>query len=212
MSLAATSVNLEDTVTARWRRRLSGDPLDGKGHWRTRTGYYRAANELVASGQSLSWRTIVSAVRPRGSKSTFYEVAGAHARHTLIGDLVDDGRLDSIQLALCYRRGGAVEQLLDETKVWSFWPDRDRLVALYEAVAMPPDTKASILVQALCEWASGNPRLAATLDHAPPLSAVEDLVVIMSGQLPPVRAAAVLTEHVRCASAQRFRPGRREPA
>ena len=45
--------------------------------------------------------------------------------------------MDSIQLALYYRRADAVARLFDETKVWSYWSFQERMI---EAVAIGPVT------------------------------------------------------------------------
>jgi len=192
---------LGNTVAARWRSRLTGDPRNEKSHWRTKTAYYRAVRDLVASGtQPLSWRNIVAAVRPRGSRSTFYEVAGAHARHPLVGDLIEDGKMDSIQIALCYRRSGAVEQLVDETKVWSYWPYREGMLSWFAGRPQSAAAMAEMLVRVLRDWAHSNRRLAAAVDFAPPACAVEDLLVIMPGRLSALRLAGDLTHVLRDAS------------
>jgi hypothetical protein len=198
MSQTMTSAVLNDTVVTRWRRRLTGNMASEKRHWRTKTAYYRAASQLVNAGcgAQLSWRSIVAAVRPRGCRSTFYEVAGEHARHPLIGDLISDGRVDSIQLALCYRRTGAVDQLLDETKVWSYWPYRNELLSSFESEPLPTDAMAEACYAAVSSWACGHPWLAAALNYAPPASAVEDLLVISSGQLSAVRAFDLVTRRI----------------
>ncbi|HKT04819.1 MAG TPA: hypothetical protein VJT31_35340, partial [Rugosimonospora sp.] len=130
MEVDVTVSVLDTTVSVRWRGALAGTVPDGRRHWRTKVAYYQAVDELLATGETgpLAWQPIVDAVRPRGSRSTFYEVAGRHAKYPLVGALIQDGGMEAIQVALCYQRGSAVEQLIDEAKVWHYWRYRDRLV------------------------------------------------------------------------------------
>ena len=168
--------DLTNTVVSRWHRRLSANPAAKRSHWRTKTVYFRAVAALVATAPAaqLTWKSIVEAAAPNGSRSTFYEVAGAHARHPLIEAFINDGRMDSIQLALHYRRCDAVAQLLDEAKVWSYWPFRERMLAAVAAAGpLPAEALAAEVANALTKWSRANPQLAA------------------------VRAANHLTEHLR---------------
>lgn len=202
MTLAISNPDLFNTVVGGWHRRLSSTRSAKRSHWRTKIIYFRSVARLLAMypGMRLTWRRIVEAAGAEGSRSTFYEVAGAHARHPLIDDLIRDGRLDSIQLALCFRRGDAVTQLVDETKVWSFWPYRERLLAQFAAVPTPAEGMEAALAQALTAWAVRHPALAAALDHAPPACAVEDLMIIKGGQVAAIRATNVLSELIRDAT------------
>jgi hypothetical protein len=198
-SLAVTP-DLSSTVVSRWHRRLSANPAAKRSHWRTKTVYFRAVSTLVAGTHptQLTWKSIVEAAAPHGSRSTFYEVAGAHARHPLIEAFIDDGRMDSIQLALYYRRTDAVAQLLDEAKVWSYWPFRERMIAAVTAAGpMPAEALEAEVAESLTKWARANPQLAAALDFAPPACAVEDLMLIWNGRLAAVRAANQLAERLR---------------
>src|SRR5262245_3787070 len=97
---------LDDTVAVMWRRRLVGVEPNEKRHWRTKTAYYTAVEEILVAGaeRRLSWNTIVNAVRPKGNRSTFYEVAGAHAKHPLIGEFLANQGIDAIALVLSYQR------------------------------------------------------------------------------------------------------------
>jgi hypothetical protein len=64
---------LDNTVTARWRRRLVGVRPDERRHWRTRTAYYAAVSRLLTDGvPDPAWSDVIDAVRPKGSRSTFY--------------------------------------------------------------------------------------------------------------------------------------------
>lgn len=194
---AALMLDLHNTVVASWWRRLADNPSATRNHLQTKIIYFQSAQHLVTAhpGQPLSWKRVVAAARPRGCRSTFYEVAGRHARHGLVDDLIRDGRSGSVQLALRYLRTDAVDQLLDETKVWSFWPYRERLLAELDGV--DPASARGALVRALTAWARRNPTLAATLDYTPPASAVEDLMVMAEGGIAAIRAAATLAEAAR---------------
>lgn len=202
MTLAISNPDLFHTVVGEWHRRLSTTRSAKRSHWRTKIIYFRSVARLLSShpGIRLTWRRIVEAAGPQGSRSTFYEVAGAHARHPLIDDLIRDGRLDSIQLALCYRRPDAVTQLVDETKVWSFWPYRERLLARFAAEPMPPEAMETALTEALADWAGRHPGLAAALDHAPPACAVEDLMIIKDRRVAAFRATNELSDIIRHAT------------
>ena len=132
MTVEQMPARMDDTVSARWRRRLAGVRPDERRHWRTRTAYYAAVDRLLADGVPRpAWFDVIEAVRPKGSRSTFYEVTGAHAKYSLIQDLLAQDGVDSMQLALYYRRTCAVDQLIDEAKVWTYWPYRECLSMRY---------------------------------------------------------------------------------
>jgi hypothetical protein len=193
VSTEASPADLGDTVTARWRAGLGG-------HWRTKIAYYDAVDRLLADrpGAPLTCRTIVDAVRPRGSRSTFYEVTGPRAKYPLIAHLQASDRVDTAQLAMRYTRATPVDHLIDETKVHRYWPYRTAWLCQYER---QPDLNANALLESLVSvvaaWAHGNPALAAALNHAPPVCAVEDLAVVGRGRVSAVRAHAILGKVVR---------------
>ncbi|GAA2588784.1 hypothetical protein GCM10010435_79060 [Winogradskya consettensis] len=196
---------LRHTVTAGWLLRLSGNKSPRRNHWQTKIIYFRAAAELLVTrpGAPLTWKSIVAAARPHGCRSTFYEVAGSHARHRMVDDLIADGRPDSVQLALRYLRTDPVEQLLDETKVWSYWPHRQQLLAYYAAHDLPPAAMATALTDTVATWGRQNEALAAAVSHTPPAGAVEDLTILHQGRLAAVRAAAQLSDVLRHSSGAR---------
>ncbi|GAA3266393.1 hypothetical protein GCM10020218_003370 [Dactylosporangium vinaceum] len=188
------------TVVSRWHRKLSANPTAKRSHWRTKTVYFDAVASLVATGSAnqLTWKSIVDAAAPHGSRSTFYEVAGAHARHPLVEAFIDEGHTDSIQVALEYRRSDAVAQLLDETKVWSYWSFRERMVKDISAAGpLSPEALEAHVCDSLTRWSRANQPLAAALGHTPPICAVEDLMLIRKGRITAVRAVAQLTDHLR---------------
>jgi hypothetical protein len=186
---------LDKTVTARWRRRLAGSGPEHGRHWRTKTAYYAAAGRLLAAGEQLTWSTIAAAVEPRGSRSTFYEVTGPHAKHPLIRELTNDESVDSLQLAHYYRRASPIDQLIDETKVWTYWPYRECLVLMCRADP-DLDRNAAVDLLAACvdRWTRRNPAVAAALEAAPPVCAVEDLLALRPGQFSAVHAVGVLAK------------------
>lgn len=192
----------EDTVSARWRVRLAGVRPNERRHWRTKTAYYAAVCRLLDGGVvQPGWADVIDAVKPRGSRSTFYEVTGAHAKHPLIGELLAQDAVDLIQLALYYRRESAVDQLIDEAKVWTYWPFRDFLRSRYRIEPdLEPSSALELLLSAVESWARGNASLASALDWAPPVCAVEDLLILCPGQYSAVSALSTLTRVMRDAT------------
>ena len=205
MSRAFTA-ELSSTAIGRWYEGLAGSPPSKRNHWNTRSVYFRSVARLVEHhpGEPLSWRSIVAAAEPRGCRSTFYEVAGAHARHRMVSALIEDGRNPSIQLALHYQPKDAVSQLLDEAKVWSFWQHREKLLSGFTACSpASPQAAEDAIVQELLSWAAHHPKLAATLDHTPPACVVEDLMVVHEGKVFASRVAGDLAYLIRDAVAAR---------
>jgi hypothetical protein len=195
--------DLRGTVIGEWYNRLADNKSPRRNHWQTKTVYYQAAAELVTArpGQPLTWKSVVGAARPRGCRSTFYEVAGAHARHRMIDCLINDGQPDSIQIALRYLRSDPVEQLIDETKVWSYWPYRLHMLSRLRDPALTRGQMEDAMTESLTTWARRNPALAAAISHTPPACAVEDLTVLHRGRLAAMRAAGKLSEVLRLATA-----------
>ncbi|MEV6841942.1 hypothetical protein [Actinoplanes sp. NPDC051411] len=200
--MSTTIEDLSYTVIGRWHRRLADNKSPRRNHWQTKVVYYQAVAELLASrpGHPLTWKSVVAAARPRGCRSTFYEVAGAHARHRMVDDLIADSRPDTMQIALRYLRTDPVEQLIDETKVWSFWPYRQQLIARPLGGETTHECLEAALIDALTAWARLNPALAAAVGHTPPACAVEDLTVLHDGQLAGMRSAGRLTDVLRHAA------------
>jgi hypothetical protein len=168
-------------------------------HWRTKIAYYEAVDRLLAGSPEdpLTWRTVVAAVRPRGCRSTFYEVTGPGAKYPLSAALRAGESVETAQLALRYTRSSPVEQLIDETKVYRYWLYRSEWLRQYERQPdLTTNALAASLISVAGEWARHHRALAAVLDHAPPVCAVEDLTVIGQGRISAVRAHAVLTNAV----------------
>jgi hypothetical protein len=186
-----------DTVIEDWYVGLAGNRSARRNHWTTKVIYYRAVTELldVRPDHPLTWKSIVGAARPRGCRSTFYEVAGSQARRGMVDHLIEDGSITSYTIALHYRTGDPVVQLVDETKVWSFWPYRQRFrpdAAGGDAEQVPEQLRAL-----LTEWACAHPGLAAANCCRPPACTVEDLTLLSAGRLAPTRAEARVAEVLR---------------
>jgi hypothetical protein len=202
MPLEPLPFDLNDTISATWRRRLAG-PDGARVHWKTKTTYYKAVARLLRErpGTMLSWRDVIEAAIPQGSRSTFYEVTGPRSKHALIDRFLDPNQPSSLQLALVFRRPSAVEQLIDEAKVWSYWPYRDRwMSACYAAPELTLSQASDAMIAGLTVWARREPALAAALDYAPPVCAAEDLIRLHRGPLPAIRAVAVLRQGMRSAA------------
>jgi hypothetical protein len=179
----------DTTVASRWQRRL----LTTR-HWRTKAAYYRAVTDLLETrpDRPLTWRSVVAAVRPAGSRTTFYDVTGPKARHPLVREFIAAEHINALQIALRYKRSNAVEQLIDETKVWSYWPFRE----IWMSGEHADRAGREALLVIIGEWARSNPRLASALEFAPPASAVEDLLHVNESRLSPIVAYTMLAIEV----------------
>jgi hypothetical protein len=185
--MALLTTELADTIAARWRHELKGKGLreedDGpdRTHWRTKVSYYRAMEDHLLDDQPapLTWQEIVERVTPKGSRTTFYLVIGSNAAHPLLREYRADRGGRGGLIAESYARGSAVQQLLDETKVWSYWAYRTGwLTELGRTADFTRRQAAECLVRVLTDWAVRHPETARALDHCPPVAAVEDLLVV----------------------------------
>jgi hypothetical protein len=200
---------LDDTVTVRWRRDLAGTRYPDKSHWLTKTAYYAAVDRILADGgpEPVTWRAIVDSVHPRGNSSTFYGVTGPRARHPLLRAFAASDGVESLYIALHYQRVSPVDQLIDETKVWSYWPHRDAWLAdCRRRDLVTREVALAAAMAAMVAWAGSRPALAAALDFAPPMCAVEDLMLLRQGQLSARAAVAKLTEVIRESRCPPLRP------
>jgi hypothetical protein len=125
-------------------------------------------------------------------------MTGGHAKHSLIGDLLAQPALDAMQIALYYRRACAVDQLIDEAKVWTYWPYRESLSLRYRTE--PGLDGAELLASTVGSWARRNRGLAGALQCAPPVCAVEDLLVLCPGRYSAVHAVTSLAQIIRNAT------------
>jgi hypothetical protein len=198
--MASVTNELDGTIAAEWRRKLKGlrerDDGQVRAHWRTKVSYYQAMeNYLNGPPAALTWQEIVDNVQPRGSRTTFYLVTGTSASHPLLRDYESDQRSYSGGIAALYSRGSAVQKLLDETKVWSYWAYRTGwLMQLGLAGDATRRVAAECLVRVVVDWAMSCPRTAAALDCSPPMAAVEDLVIVWKGKAPVLEAQDLLRD------------------
>jgi hypothetical protein len=191
---------LRETVAVRWRRELAGPEPSVRKHWNTKVSYYRAVDSLLAGGRGdpLSWVDVVAEVRPHGSRTTFFGVAGPHAKKPLLRAYRAAPAGPVRDVAAGLDRPTVPEMLVAETKVWSYWPHRvGWMHELFRADELTRPAVAECLIRVLLDWAVREQGLAAALDHAPPACAVEDLVVIREGQLGADEAGSVLREALR---------------
>src|SRR6266567_6406490 len=123
--MASVTDEMKRTIAACWRRSLEGpqdqgNDVAGKLHWQTKISYYRATAGLLRDApEALTWGEIVQ--RANGSRSNFYQVTGSRAPHSLLREYQTAQCGYSADIADLYRRLPAVQQLVDETKVWSYW-------------------------------------------------------------------------------------------
>ena len=190
--MASVTDEIKSTIAASWRQSLEGGTStwaddEGKLHWQTKIKYYRATAELLRDApDALTWDKIVE--RANGSRSNFYQVTGSRAPHALLRKYQSAQRSYSADIADLYRRPSAVQQLVDETKVWTHWGYRAGwIVQLEQARDVTRKAAAESLVRVLVEWAVYHPETAGALDSSPPMSAVEDMVLIWGD---PASAAA----------------------
>ncbi|MGC5321169.1 hypothetical protein ACPXB5_20800 [Micromonospora arida] len=185
--MSSLTQKLSNTKTAQWYAAQLGPGRPGR-----RRTYVHALHTAVNESPTatLSRDAIVAAVGGRTS-STLYSLVGQSSRASLLNQHGDD-------LRRTQRYGEVVDGLVIETKVWSHWRFRegwlDELVRLDSE-----DSKlaAETLIRVLVTWATRNPHLAVMLECAPPLSAVEDLLVICGGNARLAeQVAAVLTQVV----------------
>jgi hypothetical protein len=197
---------LDKTVAACWRGQLKGrqdeDDVLGKTHWRTKVSYYRAMEKFLLDDHAapLTWQEVVDRVEPKGSRTTFYLVAGTNAAHPLLRDYGSDLGGAGEQIAALYTRGSAVQKLLDEMKVWSYWAHRTGWLT---QLRLTPDVSrrqaAECMVRVLTDWAVTHPETARALDHAPPMAAVEDLLVVWNRTAGAAPTAELLRDVLVCA-------------
>lgn len=182
--VASVTDEMKNTIAASWRHSLEGAPTwvndAGKLHWQTKTSYYRATAELLrVEGGALTWDKIVE--RANGTRSSFYRVTGSSAAHPLLREYQSAQRSYCAGIRDLYRRPSAVQQLVDETKVWTYWGYRTGWIEqLEETVDLTRKAAAESLVRVVAEWAACHPATAAALDCSPPMSAVEDMVLLWS--------------------------------
>jgi hypothetical protein len=148
-------------------------------HWQTKASYYRAMEKFLHDGDGkLTWERI--ATLAGGNRTTFYRVIGASAAHPLLREYQTDRRGYAADIATRYRRASTVQQLVDETKVWTYWGYRAGWIEqLDRTVDLTRRAAAESLIRVVREWAAGHRDIARFLDCAPPMAAVEDVAVLL---------------------------------
>jgi hypothetical protein len=185
-----TSEVLRATVISRWRGELMGVQARGRAHWRTKVSYYQAVVDLLETRaqSSIRWCDVVDRVVPKGSRTTFYDVAGPNAKYPLVGVLLRNTDPQVTQLGWIYQRSDAIAQLIDEAKVWSYWLYRD---VFLERMRSGADAEM-LLRRSVIGWSLDHPALAAASRYAPPACAVEDLIAVRGGGVTPAHAYQAL--------------------
>jgi hypothetical protein len=177
--MASVTDEMKNTIAASWRQSLEGtqsrDDATGRPHWQTKISYYRATAEVLREApDELTWGEVVR--RAKGSRSNFYQVTGSRAAHSLLREYQTAPGGDSTAIASFYDRLPAVQQLVDETKVWSYWGYRTGWIEQLERTRdVTRKVAAESLVRVIAEWASCQPETAGALECSPPMAAVEDM-------------------------------------
>ena len=207
--MSSVTSDLDVTVASHWRRNLcgvsqgQGDSL-AKSHWRTRVSHYHATKEVLDDPTiPFARQEIVVRARLRSGDSrrgngdsTFYTVVGPKAHRSLLAAYRDgDGPAGSV--AALYEQYSVPEQLVNETKVWSYWEHRKGWLTQLRAVDdLTRRVATTCLVRVLADWAAGEPALAGYLACSPPMAAVEDLLVIWAADASTAPAAESLLRDV----------------
>ncbi len=127
------------------------------------------------------------------SASTLYTLTGPRAQSSLLAQV-------SADLIAAGPRCDAVARLAVEVKVWSHWPYRAGwLTELGNAEPHSRQFAAATLIRVLALWAHSSQRLAASYACDPPLSVVEDLVVIAAGNASGPQARELLAQVIELA-------------
>jgi hypothetical protein len=180
---------LLQTTTARWYAECLGPARTGQ-----RAKYLRTLAEALQSpsGRPVDRAALVAAAGGK-SGSTLYSLFGRKATDALLNR--HEPHLRATQPVR-----DVVDGLVVEAKVWSHWPHRQAwLDMLARDGGADRRVAANTLVQVLAAWAVLNPALAAALERQPPLSAVEDLLLICATPTSAARARDVLAEVIRLA-------------
>jgi hypothetical protein len=193
--LSSVLKELRNTVAVRWRRDVVGESSSPRRHWNTRENYYRTVDGLLAAfpGQMPDWKAITD--EPGRNTSTLsdlftngralrdaYSTAGGPARD-LAGELRSDSKPDL---------------LIDETKVWSYWPHRTGWMhQLSNSDYLQHSAITESLVRVLLDWAERQPYLAAAHDHTPPICAIEDFLIVRRGEIGTMDAVTLLRTGIR---------------
>jgi hypothetical protein len=177
------------TTTARWYAECLSPGRAGQ-----RAKYLQTIAQALqsAAGRPVDRAALVAAAGGR-SGSTLYALFGRKAADALLNR-------HEPQLRATQPIRDVVDGLVVEAKVWSHWPHREAWIAqLLKHGSADRRVAADTLVQVLAAWAVHHPELAAALERQPPLSTVEDLLLICAYPAPAGRARDVLAEVIRLA-------------
>jgi len=195
--------------------------------------YARAAAVPPETGRARYYQPLLDAVKSDLPAKGVYTAPVPHIRqkdlaetgqrprstfNSLFGDADNasgDGRCLARELRV--KRPGLAElrsdtnrvaRCADEVRIWTFWPFRDGWLAELDQFAEPTRrTAAETLVLMVAEWARRRPEAAVYPAPAPPMAAVEDLVVVSRAAIGPAPALALLTQVVWLALDGRNRRG-----
>ncbi|WP_232303567.1 hypothetical protein [Pseudofrankia sp. DC12] len=182
---------LDETAVAGWYRsarfRPGPAPRESGGlvqrlNWQTRTRYYETlVDQLEATGGTTKGlaRDELAAAAGQRRPSTLYYLVSPRSPGSLAGALVaaSPRRLYEKQ-----RGERVLDLLITETKVWSYWPHREGwLTALDDLTVTDRWLAAASLVRVVADWAMDCRALATTAGFAPPVAAVEDLLMLADG-------------------------------
>jgi len=183
--------DLDDTVIARWYRAARFRPDPGRResggvlqrtNWQTRTRYYETLVGLLdVPGDSVNGlaRETLTAAAGQRRPSTLYYLVSPKSAGSLAGALLT---APGPRLYERRRGEGAIDLLISETKVWSYWPHREGWLAALDDLAITDRwLAAASLVRVLADWAMQTPSLATAAAFAPPVAAVEDLLLLADG-------------------------------
>jgi hypothetical protein len=195
----------EDPVFGATRAETPGD-VEAKRSWATRRRYYDALLAVLAEVTASAGDDEVSRVRVsrealvsragQERPSTLYYLVGKQSAGSLLRHL--DERIPGFRGSQAYH--DVVENLIAEVKVWSYWPWREGWLAQLAAMEAPSrHFAAESMIRVLAEWAGRHRGLAGAVGNAPPVAAVEDLLVVCPRAMPIRSATHVLTRTVETA-------------
>jgi hypothetical protein len=186
---------LGSTVTARWYVAVTGTQLRTRNRLRTRVSCYDALEKTVKhllgtrGGPALARAHIRHSDLAGVAKSTLQYKFRRQNNDALLAALAAEDR--PLWETQPYHDG--VENCAAELKVWTYWPYRDGWWTVL-AEQDEPDRRLAVesLILVLAEWAEHNPAVATHLDYAPPVAAVEDLMVVSRARISPRDATTLL--------------------
>lgn len=171
---------LQQTSISNWQKRL-GAPTKRLEYYETLTVLLRETGTHVP-GRPPRQRIIEHV--GRRSASTLYSVL----KKLPLADAIDPSATRSR-----LERGDIVDRLLAETQIWSYhdyrlgWMD-----GLSRMKAESTRLAATTLLQTVALWAAAEPALASGSPATPPLSAAQDLCLVVEHRLPFDDAVALL--------------------